>query len=199
MVDKKEIYQFNDKLLFEVILPAIPDLVNNLDMRTVEFICPKHSIRLTDTGPGKNKTVGYRLVCPMCKREMGYTYTEGSSTHSLESLKKQALALHDKDLYKNAKLVRLDDYYVPEIRKFDALPGDKDYSIKADVKTDKDGDTIVVLYLGYKGEKEKSQIFIKPEKVQLSSDHKDMDPAKILAKIELTLRGRSISQAYEVE
>ena len=67
------------------------------------------------------------------------------------------------------------------------------------VKTDKDGDTIVVLYVSYVGTGDKVQYFIKPEKGQLTSDHKDMDPAKIISKIEVTLKGRKLTQEYEQE
>lgn len=195
MAEREKIYQYNDELLFEVISPVMANWDYSKDERVVEFICPKHSIRLTDQGPAKHKTVGYKLVCPVCQKDEDYIAVR-SSSETLNNLKMKALALYDKDLYKDAKLVRLDDYYVPEVKKFDALPGSTNYSIKADVKTDKDGDTIVVLYVGYKGQKEKSQIFIKPEKLQLSSDHKDLDPAKVLAKIELTLKDRNITQAY---
>lgn len=65
------------------------------------------------------------------------------------------------------------------------------------VKTDKDNDTIIVLYVGKKNTKEKSQIFIKPEKLQLSSDYKDLDPATILSKIEVTLKDRTLKQEYD--
>ena len=70
------------------------------------------------------------------------------------------------------------------------------YWINTDVKTDKDGDTIIVLYIGHKDTKEKVQYFIKPEKGQLTSDHKDMDPAKILSKIEVRIKGRTLTQEF---
>lgn len=44
---------------------------------------------------------------------------------------------------------------------------------------------------------EKTQFFIKPEKLQLSTDHKDLDPATILTKIEVTLKNRILKQEYE--
>ena len=76
----------------------------------------------------------------------------------------------DKSDLENAKLIRLNDVYTKEITKFNADPQkDSCYSIKADVKTDINGDTIVILYIGYKGEKDKTQLFIKPEKLQLSN------------------------------
>ena len=97
--------------------------------------------------------------------------------------------------FKDAKLIRLDDWYVPEIKSKEKP--DSDYWIKTEVKTDKDGDTIVVIYVGHKGTDGKTQYFIKPEKLQLSSDHKDLDPAKILSKIEVTLKDRKLSQEYD--
>ena len=74
---------------------------------------------------------------------------------------------------------------------------DTSYWIESDIKTDKDGDTIIILYVGHKGEQEKVQYFIKPEKCQLSSDHKDLDPSKIISKIEVTLKDRSIIQKFD--
>ena len=67
---------------------------------------------------------------------------------------------------------------------------------EGNVKTDKDGDTIIVVYIGHKDSSEKAQFFIKPEKGQLTSDHKDMDPAKILSKIEVKFKGRTLTQEY---
>ena len=61
----------------------------------------------------------------------------------------------------------------------------------------KDGDTIVILYIGEKGQKDKSQFFIKPEKLQLTSDHKDLDPSSILSKIEVTLKDRTLTQKFD--
>ena len=65
------------------------------------------------------------------------------------------------------------------------------------MKKDKDGDTIVVLYVGHKGETEKTQFFIKPEKLQLTSDHKDMDPNKVISKIEVVLKDRTLIHKYD--
>lgn len=97
----------------------------------------------------------------------------------------------------NAKLIRLDDIYVPELKIKDIMGKRSPYLVNVNVKTDKDGDTMIVLCAGMKGDNKKSQFFIKPEKLQLTHDFKDMDPAKILARIELTLRGRTITQEYD--
>lgn len=97
--------------------------------------------------------------------------------------------------FKSAKLIRLDEWYVPEIKEKKKL--ESGYWIKTEVKTDKDGDTIIVVYVGHKDSDQKTQFFIKPEKNQLSNDHKDMDPAKILSKIEVTFKDRKLIQEYE--
>ena len=98
---------------------------------------------------------------------------------------------------KDAQLVRLDDWYIPELK--EKVKPTPEYSLTTNVKTDKDGDTIVVLYISYIGTKDKVQYFIKPEKGQLTSDHKDLDPAKIISKIEVTLKNRTLMQAYHDE
>ena len=89
----------------------------------------------------------------------------------------------------------MDDWYVPEIKKKEKM--ESGYWMTTDVKTDKDGDTIIVLYVGHKDSKEKVQYFIKPEKGQVTSDHKDLDPAKILSKIEVKFKGRKITHEYD--
>lgn len=47
----------------------------------------------------------------------------------------------------------------------------------------------IVVYVGHKDDDEKVQYFIKPEKGQVTSHHKDLDPAKIISKIEVQLKG----------
>ena len=91
--------------------------------------------------------------------------------------------------------MRLDDWYVHEIK--DKRKDESGYWIQTDVKTDKDGDTIIVVYIGHKDFKEKAQFFVKPEKGQLTSDHKDMDPAKILSKIVVHFKDRKLTQEFD--
>ena len=110
-------------------------------------------------------------------------------------LKSKCLRLLNIPEFKDAKLVRLDDWYVHEINK--KAKADSGYWITTTVKTDKDGDTIIVVYVGHKDSNEKAQFFIKPEKGQLTSDHKDMDPAKILSSIEVHFKGRTLTQIFE--
>lgn len=151
----------------------------------IHLHCTKHpSIEL------ELHTEGYPafLICPKCRKEI--------ECSNYQEIIRQCLRMLNMEKFKGAKLIRLDDWYVPEIKSKETLQSD--YFITTDVKTDRDGDTIVVMYIGHKGDKEKVQFFIKPEKCQLTSDHKDLDPSKILSKIEVTLKNRTISQDFDV-
>ena len=98
-------------------------------------------------------------------------------------------------MFLDAKLVRLDDWYIPELKEKEKPT--PEYHLTTNIKTDKDGDTIVVLYVSYVGNKDKVQYFIKPEKLQLTSDHKDMDPGKIISRIEVKLKDRTLTHVYD--
>ena len=115
------------------------------------------------------------LSCPRCKNEI--------TVSNRNDIFVKCRKMLNIEKFKGAKLIRLDDWYIPEVKKKEEI--NSKYWVEADVKTDKDGD------------REKTQFFIKPEKLQLSSDHKDMDPAKILSKIEVTLKDRTLRQDYE--
>ena len=54
-----------------------------------------------------------------------------------------------------------------------------------------------MVYVGHKDSSEKAQFFIKPEKGQLTSDHKDMDPAKVLSKIDVFFKGKKLTHEFE--
>ena len=151
----------------------------------IHFHCGKHpEIELQAE---ENEYFGVSYSCPQCNEIVTTVKKE-------KDLLSQCLAALNREEFKDAKLIRLDDWYTPEVRE---RSGDSEYWVQADVKTDKDGDTIIVLYVGHKGDREKAQFFIKPEKRQLTSDHKDMDPAKVLSKIEVTLKNRKMIQEYD--
>lgn len=194
----KEIYEYDERLYFR--FKPNENWVNDLSgpkSSEVEFICPKHRVVMTDINLTLMRMGGFKLVCPLCERDEDYEPLRYDG-QKFEDLQKKAFGLYTARDLENAKLVRLDDVYTPEIKGFDALKNkDSNYFIKSDVKTDIDGHTVVVLYVGYKGKKEKTQFFIKPEKLQLTHDHKDMDPAKVLAKVELTLKDRVITQKFK--
>lgn len=151
----------------------------------LHFHCTQHpEIELTRKVDGIG-TVYYS--CPRCTPAM----FEIENEHALRS---ECLRMLNIPAFKGAKLIRLDDWYVHEVR--EKKKDESGYWITTDVKTDKDGDTIIVLYVGHKDSKEKAQFFIKPEKGQLTSDHKDMDPANVLSKIEVQFKGRKLTQEY---
>lgn len=155
----------------------------------IHFHCTKHpEIELEDS---TDNSYGYQfyLSCPKCKNKI--------EVDNKQRLIERCLRVLNRELFKDATLVRLDDWYTPELR--EKTKPSPDYSLTTQIKTDKDGDTIVVLYVSYVGNKEKVQYFIKPEKGQITYDHKDMDPSKIISKIEVTLKNRKITQTYDNE
>ncbi len=123
--------------------------------------------------------------------------TIGKLCYNYFQIKSKCLRMLNIPEFKNAKLIRLDDWYVPEIK--EKKKTESGYWIHTDVKTDKDGDTIIIVSVGHKDSNEKVQYFIKPEKGQVTSDHKDLDPAKILSKIEVKFKGKKITQDYTEE
>lgn len=151
----------------------------------LHFHCTRHPEIEYD-----NSEDGTELVCPKCG-----TPVYIRNRHELISRCLKAL---NRDIFKDATLIRLDDWYVPEVKNKKVKPSEN-YRLIADVKKDKDGDTIVILYVCYIGTGNKVQYFIKPEKGQLTSDHKDLDPSKIISKIEVTLKDRTLIQKYDSE
>lgn len=123
--------------------------------------------------------------------------TIGKLCYNYFQIKSKCLRMLNIPEFKNTKLIRLDDWYVPEIK--EKKKTESGYWIHTDVKTDKDGDTIIIVSVGHKDSNEKVQYFIKPEKGQVTSDHKDLDPAKILSKIEVKFKGKKITQDYTEE
>lgn len=151
----------------------------------IHFHCTKHpEIELEVESRNYRSTTYY---CPKCRKNI--EIEDGGE------LKSRCLRMLNIPTFKNAKLVRLDDWYVHEIK--EKKKDESGYWITTNVKTDKDGDTIIVVYVGHKDSDEKAQFFIKPEKGQLTSDHKDMDPAKILSKIEVQFKGRKLTQEFD--
>lgn len=153
----------------------------------IHYHCTQHpEIELERTSEGYGRIV---YSCPKCGNII-----EIDNPHELKS---KCLRMLNIPEFKNAKLIRLDDWYVPEIK--EKKKTESGYWIHTDVKTDKDGDTIIIVYVGHKDSNEKVQYFIKPEKGQVTSDHKDLDPAKILSKIEVKFKGKKITQDYTEE
>ena len=151
----------------------------------IHFHCTKHPEIEMNRNVDDEGRVSYE--CPRC----------GGIEHIVDSesaLRSECLRMLNIPEFKGARLIRLDDYYVHEITKKEKT--ESGYWITADIKTDKDGDTMIVLYVGNKDFDDKAQFFIKPEKGQLTSDHNDMDPVKVLSKIEVQFKDRRLTQEY---
>ena len=205
-MEEKILYRLNDKISFrrcslaDGMSVSYGDCTNfytkeqnyttyyGCNQEGLHFHCTQHpEIELARKVDGMG-TVYYS--CPRCS-PMPF---EIENEHALRS---ECLRMLNIPAFKGAKLIRLDDWYVHEVR--EKKKDESGYWITTDVKTDKDGDTIIVLYVGHKDSKEKAQFFIKPEKGQLTSDHKDMDPANVLSKIEVQFKGRKLTQEYSDE
>lgn len=199
----KEIYRLNDDIsfrkcsLFDDDKLAFGDCTNfstlernwrtyyNCNQDGIHFHCTVHpeiELEIVDT---PYSSVVYQ--CPKCRKNI--------EIENPRELKSRCLRMLNIPELKDAKLVRLDDWYVHEIK--ERKKDESGYWITTNVKTDKGGDTIIVVYVGHKDSSEKAQFFIKPEKGQLTSDHKDMDPAKVLSKIEVYFKGRTLIQEYD--
>ena len=155
------------------------------DNNGVHFHCAQHS-NVEMEYIVENFSDRY-LQCPKCKKKI--------RIDSIQKVVEKCLRLLNIERFKDAQLIRLDDWYIPELK--DSVKTESGYWIKVDVKTDRDSDTIIIVYVGHKDDNQKAQFFIKPEKLQLSSDHKDLDPAKIISKIEVTLKDRVLKHEYD--
>lgn len=152
----------------------------------IHLHCTKHpEIELTRRSNG----IGSVYYCPKCGD------TDLIEVDDERKLRSDCLKMLNISEFKGAKLIRLDDWYVHEVS--EKKKDESGYWITTDVKTDKDGDTMIVIYVGHNDSKEKAQFFIKPEKGQLTSDHKDMDPAKVLSKIEVVFKNRKLLHEYD--
>ena len=119
------------------------------------FVCNQNGIHLHCTKHPEiefdvSNTYGTTtLRCPKCQTDI--------EIDNFNEVIRKCLRMLNIEEFKGAKLIRLDDWYVPEVKKKVKAP--PKYWVEADVKTDKDGDTIVVLYVGHTESKEKSSVF----------------------------------------
>ena len=202
MEEEKMIYRLNDDISFRkcslfsgksIFHGDCTDFQEKEENWKSFFYCNNYGIHLHCTHHpeielNRERDFGTTILsCPRCKNRI--------EVRHFGDLINECLRMLNIEKFKGAKLIRLDDWYVPAVKKKEHL--ESDYWITTDVKTDKDGDTMVVVYVGHKGAEGKAQFFIKPEKLQLTSDHKDMDPAKVLSKIEVTLKDRKLVQEYD--
>jgi hypothetical protein len=178
MEKKKEIYKYDDNICFRKCCLAEESKINSGDcskfyerrnnfilnifvnerkysclQNGFHFYCAEHkTVELHEIMEEDN----HYLECPKCGKR-----TKIESFNQLAGMCQEKLNIKELEVY---KFIRLDDWYTPEIK--NKLKDEKltEYWIHTDIKKDKDEDTIVVIYIGHKGKKEKVQFFIKPEK-----------------------------------
>lgn len=154
----------------------------------IHLHCTRHpevelEIRFNKTAFPKREV----LCCPRCNNQISF--------ENIEDIRTKCLRLLNIPLLKDAKLIRLDDWYTPELKeKIKSLPSQ--YWMMVNIKEDKEGNSIVVIYIGNRDKEKKAQIFIKPERGQLSHDHKDLDPSTLISKIEVTLKDKKLTQEF---
>lgn len=201
MQKEKRIYIYNDDISFRQC--DLFDESNNLihgdctnfipkeENWKTHYYCNQYGIHLQCTKHPEielNIDSNYSyLSCPKCDNKI--------KIDNLDQFLKECLKKINYFTLRDAKLIRIDDWYFPEVKEKKEIGSD--YWISINVKQDKDHKTIIVVYVGKKGSTDKAQFFIKPEKLNLSSDYNDLDPATILSKIEVTLKDRVIEQRYE--
>lgn len=160
----------------------------------VHFHCIRHKeieLAIKITG---NKNQRYSsLICVVCEQEDGYNPPlRRLSDEDIITLKQKAKSLINSNKFKSAKMVRLDDYYVPEISEKKIATKDSNYWVSYDVKETVMGKPLLVLYLGNREDKSKAQFFIEPETQKLSHDHKHGNPLSILSRIEVEFKDGKI-------
>ena len=204
----KIIYKLNDDLLFrkctfedctsksdhwgEHIKKCSGLIMNNcFHEGDIHFHCSLHrevelSIQDKQNGPRSIK-----LTCAICSLREDYqppSSLQRLSPQYISTFKQQAKALLASNIFKNAKLIRLDDYYTPEISGKARTEEESDYWLSYDVKENKNGQPVLVLYLGNRKDGSKCQFFIEPETAKLSHDQKDTNPLSLLARIEVQFK-----------
>ena len=161
----KIIYRLDDKISFRKCSLADEDMVVHGDCTNystreanwttyyccnqdgIHYHCTQHpEIELECVSMEYSGAV-YR--CPRCGKDI--------EIDNLRELRSKCLRLLNIPEFKGAKLIRLDDWYVPVIKEKKKV--ESGYWIHTDVKTDKDGDTIIVVYVGHKDDNEKAQFF----------------------------------------
>ena len=160
----------------------------------VHLHCHDHrelELSFFDSGRGPK---GYSLNCVVCSANPENTNTNlrHLSLSRISEFSQQAKALEKSELFKNAKLIRVDDYYVPELSAKSLATKTSKYWVSYDVKERQDGRALLVLYLGDREDKSKVQFFIEPETQKLSHDHSDTEPISVISRIEVEFKNGKI-------
>ena len=158
----------------------------------IHLHCQVHrEIELSEFDKNDGRPKSMKLLCPICN--LNDEYQLPSSLQRLDkgrilTLKQQAKSLLNSKVFKGAKLIRLDDYYMPQLSEKELSTKESKYWMSYDVKENKEGKVMLVLYLGCKQDGSKVQFFIEPETKKLSHDHKDTTPISVISRIEVQFK-----------
>lgn len=162
----------------------------------IHFHCPLHrEMELSLHGGGLRGPFDNKLICGICSQKPDYETPVSRrklTIQAINTLKQMARSLVQSQSFKNAKLIRIDDYCTPEVSQKIPTKDDSQYWVSYDVKKTKTGKTILILYIGDRDKKSKAQFFIEPETGKLSHDHKDDVPLEIIARVEVEFKNGEI-------
>jgi len=150
-------------------------------------LCPDHDLRMEAVPPRlRSRSGGY--YNGNADDGMNLSCAEGPHTFPLprkfSAERQYVINRIDAKVFKNAKVLNLDDEAIPIAKAKKASKDDK-YFITAQLMESKRG-LQAVIYAGEKGNPKKTQIFINPASKSMSFDHKDLHPSDIFLKIEST-------------
>ena len=204
-MSKKQIYQLSDGICFRIC--EFDDCTDKdshwsgHELRcalaqcnhegTVHFHCCIH--RDVELASQFNSVI-YTYTCVTCDDDPDREFSPVLELdyRQLDTTKQKAKSLLNSSKFKNAKFIRLDEYYAPEISEKDLTEKGSKYWVSYDLKSTETGETLMILYIGHKADGTKAQFFIKPESKKLSHDHADKDPLSIISRIEVKFKDGSI-------
>lgn len=206
-MNEKRIYKFNDWLLFRICsfedctkrkvhwgehIKCEPfALLPCNHVGSVHFHCVRHKEVELAIENRMNGPRSLSLICAICASNGDNrtdTRLERLTLADITTLQEQALALSNSEKFKNAQLVRLDDYYMPELSGKDLASKESKYWLSYNVKENRYGQPILILYLGDRKDHSKIQFFVEPETKKLSHDHTNDTPLSVIAKIEVEFK-----------
>lgn len=156
---------------------------------SIHLHCPQHNeFEMVPSQDGVGPR-SFGLSCAACGdgQRLGRMLLQ-----DIETIKRQAKSALNSNLFKGAKLVRLDDFYYPEVSEKSITKKSSDFWVSYDVKKTKEGKPLLVLYLGDRRDNSKVQFFIDPETGKVSHDHKDTDPLSVITKVEVEFKNGTI-------
>lgn len=152
---------------------TVPSLIKSL---CIKCNCPLRDI----SGWSRNGSneFEYNYYCVNCE---SVTSSECSLSQKREDFSK---VLEYKS-YKNYKVINIDGELFEISRQ---KVKDDDYWIDVKISKDKKGKNQIMILVGSKKEKDKTQLFIVPEDQRVTFDQNDNHPSEVLSKVEITFK-----------